>query len=336
MPHDDGPDPAAHLQPAGAEDARVTVVVASRNRRAELLASLARHRAPVVYVDNHSTDGSVAAVRGHLPHVRVIALPRNLGAYARTIGVSHVTTPFVAFADDDSWWAPGALATAATVLAEHPRLALVAARILVGPDERLDPVCREMAASPLPSAAGVPGAPLLGFVACAAMVRTEAFRAAGGFDAVVRFPGEEERLALDLAARGWAMTYLGDVVVHHHPSPIRHGPAARQRGVARSSLLTAVMRLTWRHVAGRAWHAVRAGGPRRAGVVAAGPDLPAALRARQRLPAAVLAQLALLEGRAPSRARAPLLTAPTGAPAHRADPHTKARTDPRMSPEPTR
>ncbi|WP_221934891.1 glycosyltransferase family 2 protein [Georgenia yuyongxinii] len=290
------------------EDARVTVVVASRNRRAELLASLARHRAPVVYVDNHSTDGSVDAVRERLPHVCVIALPRNLGAYARTIGVSHVTTPFVAFADDDSWWAPGALTVAADVLAQHPRLALVGARILVGPDQRLDPVCLEMAASPLPHPAGVPGEPLLGFVACAAMVRTEAFRAAGGFDSLVRFPGEEERLALDLAARGWALTYVDDAVVHHHPSPIRHGPAARQRAVSRSSLLTAVMRLPWRQVAARTLHAVKAGGPRRAGVVSAARDLPAALRMRRRVPGAVVAQLALLEGSAGPGARTPAPT----------------------------
>lgn len=66
------------------EDARVTVVVMSRNRRRELLASLSRHRAPVVYVDNASTDGSAEAVRAAHPDGDVIELDRNAGAYART------------------------------------------------------------------------------------------------------------------------------------------------------------------------------------------------------------------------------------------------------------
>ena len=178
----------------------VTVVVASQNRREELLATLPRHEAPVVLVDNGSTDGTADAVRQARPEVTVIPLDRNVGARARTLGVERAGTPFVAFADDDSWWAPGDLARAAAVLRAHPRLAVLNARILVGPEERLDPACAGMADSPLGTPADLPGPALLGFVACGAMVRTEAFLAAGGFDPVVRFPGEEERLALYLAS----------------------------------------------------------------------------------------------------------------------------------------
>ena len=58
------------------------------------------------------------------------------------------------------------------------------------------------------------------------MVRTEAFLAAGGFDPVVRFPGEEERLSLDLAAAGWGMAYVDSVTVHHHPSPAGTRPSS--------------------------------------------------------------------------------------------------------------
>src|SRR5690554_2645624 len=90
---------------------------------------------------------------------------------------------------------PGALRSAAGALAGHDRLALVNARILVGEEERPDPTCTQMARSPLPGTGGVPGVAVLGFIACAAMVRRDAFLEAGGFDHVVRFPGEEERLA---------------------------------------------------------------------------------------------------------------------------------------------
>lgn len=170
------------------EPAQVTCVIASRNRRDDLLLSLPRHEAPVVLVDNASTDDTVAVVGRVHPEVRVVPLPENLGAVARTIGVEYAGTPFVAFTDDDSWWAPGDLARAVAVMQAHPRLGLLAARILVGPEDRLDPVCTEMAGSPLGTEPDLPGPSLLGFVACAALVRVEAFTAVGGFDRVVRFP----------------------------------------------------------------------------------------------------------------------------------------------------
>lgn len=278
----------------GIEDERVTVVVASRDRREDLLASLPHHRARVIYVDNGSTDGSPEAVTAAFPDVEVIRLPHNVGAVARTIGVRAARTPFVAFADDDSWWAPGALRTAADALADHGRLGLVCARILIGADERPDPVSAEMAASPLPRADDVPGAPLLGFVACAAMVRTDAFLAAGGFDDVVRFPGEEERLALDLATAGWAMSYLEDAVIHHYPSPRRHAPEERQRAIARAATLTALMRLPWRTVVAELRRWVRRSPADRAGVLAGLREAPAALRHRRATPADVLALRTML------------------------------------------
>jgi GT2 family glycosyltransferase len=276
----------------------LTVVVASQNRREDLLATLPRHEAPVVLVDNASTDGTVDAVRAAHPDVDVLCLPRNEGAHGRTLGVARAGTPFVAFADDDSWWAPGDLARAVGIMRAHPRLAVLNARILVGPDERLDQVCVEMAGSPLGTAADLPGPSLLGFVACAALVRTEAFQSVGGFDPVVRFPGEEERLALDLAAAGWGLAYVDDVTVHHHPSDRRENPGRRQAGIARSRVLTAVMRHPLPDVVRVVGDAVRSGRPGMEGLVRSLPGLPAALRRRQVLPEQVQADLRTLAGEA--------------------------------------
>jgi GT2 family glycosyltransferase len=272
----------------------VTVVVASRNRRDDLLATLPRHEAPVVLVDNASTDGTVEAVRSTRPDVTVLPLDRNHGAHGRTLGVARAGTPFVAFADDDSWWAPGDLARAVEVMRAHPRLAVLNARILVGPEERLDAVCRDMAASPLGTPPDLPGPALLGFVACGALVRTEAFEAVGGFDPVVRFPGEEERLALDLAAAGWGLAYVDSVTVHHHPSTRRHDPVRRQAAIWRSKVLTAVMRAPVSDLAGVLVGAVRTGRPGLEGMARAVPDLPAALVRRRPIPADVRSDLRLL------------------------------------------
>jgi GT2 family glycosyltransferase len=268
---------------------RVTTVVATRDRWTDLVGSVPRQQPPVVLVDNGSGDGTPERVRDAFPHVRVIELDHNAGAVARNAGVRAAETPYVAFADDDSWWAPGALDRAADHLDAHPRLGLLAARILVGDDERLDPVCRQMASSPLPPSLDLPGPSVLGFVACGTVVRRTAFLEAGGFDEVVHFAGEEERLALDLASHGWGLAYVDDVVAHHHPSPARGSPDARQALLARNRLLTALMRRPW-SVVGR--DARRAG---RAGLAQAVPRAAGALRRRAVVPSSVEQQLRLLE-----------------------------------------
>jgi GT2 family glycosyltransferase len=290
------PDHRLASTPPVHETQDVTVVVASRDRRDDLLRSLPHHRAPVVLVDNGSTDGTPQAVRERLPHVQVVALPGNLGACARNVGVRAARTPYVAFADDDSWWAPGSLARAADHLRRHPRLSLLAGRILVGPQERLDPLSREMARAPLGRSSDLPGPDVLGFAACGAVVRRDDFLAVGGFDDVVFFAGEEERVVLDLLAAGRGLAYVDDVVVHHHPSPRRHSSQRRARLVVRNRLLTAWMRRPARLAAAETVRALR--GPRveREGALDAVRRLPAALRRRRRLPAHVEHRLAAAGG----------------------------------------
>jgi GT2 family glycosyltransferase len=245
------------LDPFGAADrgqkqsmppspAPVAVVIATRNRGTELLGTLARLRAlheqpPIVVVDNGSSDGTPALVRAHHPGVQVVGLRGNRGGAARTVGVRLVHSPYVAFSDDDSWWAPGALGRAAEFLDRQPRLAVLAARVLVGPEQRLDPVCAEMARSPLPLAPDLPGPAVLGFIACGAVVRRAAFLEAGGFDVRLGVGGEEELLAVDLAARGWGLAYVDEVVAHHHPSPSRD-PSGRRRIQVRNALWSAWLR----------------------------------------------------------------------------------------------
>ena len=229
-----------------ASPARVAVIIATRNRGPELLGTLTRLRAldeqpPIVVVDNGSTDGTAELVRTRCPGVQVVGLRRNHGGAARTVGARLVDSPYVAFSDDDSWWAPGALSRAAELLDRHPRLAVLAARVLVGPDQRLDPVCDEMAHSPLGQAVDLPGPSVLGVVACGAVVRRAAFLDVGGFDVRLGVGGEEELLAVDLAARGWGLAYVEEVVAHHHPSPSRD-PSGRGRIQVRNALWSAWLR----------------------------------------------------------------------------------------------
>jgi GT2 family glycosyltransferase len=205
------------------------VVIATRDRRDSLLRTLDHLTAlpeqpPLVVVDNASRDGSAAAVASRFPEVELLPLERNHGAAARNIGVRHLGTPLVAFSDDDSWWEAGALARAVAILDSQPGVGLLAARILVGDERRLDPVSGQMRSSA--ARPGLPGPRVDGFLACGAVVRGEAFLAAGGFCERFLIGAEESLLTIDLRAAGWELCYADDVVAVHLP----HRSGRRGRG----------------------------------------------------------------------------------------------------------
>ncbi|WP_343233380.1 glycosyltransferase [Streptomonospora sp. PA3] len=289
---------------AGAGD-RVGIVVATRDRREELARTLRRlgrtyPRAPVTVVDNASGDGTADLVRSDFPGVDVVELPRNRGCAARNAGVEANPAAYIAFCDDDSWWAPGSLERAAAAFDAHPRLGLVAASTVVGDSERPDPINEQLAAGLGPAPPGLPGPRVLGFLACAAIVRREAFLAAGGFSDFLFFTHEEALLAQDLAALGWEACYLPQVKAHHHPSLNRPPSAWRRRLELRNRALVCWLR----RPAGRALgETARLAGACRSEPEAPGAladlarRLPGALLRRRRLPPRVERDLRLLERR---------------------------------------
>ncbi|MCW2901247.1 MAG: glycosyl transferase family 2 [Streptosporangiaceae bacterium] len=297
-----GPETSApEAVPAGGIP--VTVVIATRNRRGELLRTVERLRAlpespPVIVVDNASSDGTADEVGARFPEVGLVRLRRNLGALGRNVGVRAAVTPYVAFSDDDSWWDPGALRHAAGTFAGHPRLGLLAARTLVGADRAPDPINEALAATPLRQQDGLPGPPVLGFLACASVVRRRAFLEAGGFSEVLFFIGEERLLAYDLAALGWSSCYVPEAVAVHEPSPIRPPSDWRRRTEMRNDLLTAWLRrparIALRDTVRLAGRGVQDPGSR-AALAGAFRRLPSALLRRRRLPYAVEQAARLIE-----------------------------------------
>jgi GT2 family glycosyltransferase len=273
----------------------------TKDRRDQALATMSRlHALPerprVILVDNGSADGTADSVERSYPDVTVLRAGRNLGAQARTVGVHAAETDYIAFADDDSWWAAGALKRAQELLDAHPRLGLIAARTLVGPDERLDPVSAQMAASPLGTDADLPGPSVLGFLACAAIVRRSAYLQVGGFSPVIFFGGEEALLAQDLAAAGWGVVFVDDIVAHHHPAA--RGPDSdRVRLLLRNALLSIWLRrpasVAARHT-GRVLRGLRDEHVRGA-LLDALRRLPEVVAARRTLPPEVEGQLRMLE-----------------------------------------
>jgi len=280
-------------------DARVGVMILTYNRRDEVTRTVERmlaltERPQIIVVDNRSTDGTRAALSQRFPEVRVLTMAGNLGTAARNAGVAALDVPYVALCDDDTWWEPGSLRRAADLLDAYPRLAVLAGRVLVGPQNRLDPTCREMAASPIGGAGPLPGPSVVGFLAGAAMVRRSAFLEVGGFEPRFFIGGEEELLTLDLLSAGWELSYVDEVVVHHHPSEASRDTARRRMTVTRNHLWVAWMRYPWPwavRATARVALAARADRAARAGLVAGLRGLPWALGRRHVVPAEVRRRL---------------------------------------------
>ncbi|WP_069170326.1 glycosyltransferase family 2 protein [Streptomyces griseus] len=254
-------------------------------------------RPPVIVVDNGTDPAATEALRAHPVGAEVLTPGHNTGALGRNLAVRHARTPYVAFSDDDSWWGPGALGRAAALFDDHPRLGLLAARSLVGPEQDEDPVNALLAGSPLPVDPDLPGRPVLGFLGCACVVRRRAHLETGGYHPLLFFGAEETLLAYDLAAAGWGVAYDSAVVAHHHPDPgARPGRSALLR---RNALLTDWLRrpahVAVRHTARLAAAAVRGDPGAATALRGAAVRLPGALRQRRRLPAGVEHAVRLLE-----------------------------------------
>ncbi|MBP0590291.1 glycosyltransferase family 2 protein [Paraburkholderia sp. LEh10] len=225
---------------------RITVVILTHNRAERLRETLERLRAlperpQIIVADNASTDGTVCMADLSYPDVRIVQCGSNMGAAGRNCAVAHINTEYVAFCDDDTWWEPGSLAQAVRVLDATPRVGVLNARILVGAPGETDPTCLVMRHSPLDSR-GLPGPSLVGYMAGASVFRTSLFRETGGYDARLFIGGEEELLALDVLARGHAISYCDALTVVHHPSPARDS-ALRRRVLARNAAWIAWLRL---------------------------------------------------------------------------------------------
>lgn len=207
----------AHPVPEPAPIDGVTVVVPVRDRAGQLGRCLAAlGPVPVVVVDDASADPAAVARVAATHGVRLVRQAVNTGpAGARTRGLEHVSTPFVAFVDSDvvvtpSWVSDllGHFADPA-VGAVAPRVAATDGTSLL---HRYAAVRGPLDLGPHPAQVG-PGR-RVSYVPTAALLVRRAALEATGFDPALRF-GEDVDLVWRLVDQGWSVRYDPSVVVRH-------------------------------------------------------------------------------------------------------------------------
>lgn len=214
-------------------DAEVTVVVVTFRGAAFLAAcleGLAQQSVPheLLVIDNNSTDGTAALLNGQFPEVDVLRLATNVGfAGGVAAALPRVTTPFVALLNDDAVPDPGwleellAVARVEVHAAAWTSLIALADRpgLINNLGTGLDRKCYGVdVGSGLPLAAAPSKVvDVFGFCGGAALLRTQAVRAVGGFPSAFFIYYEDLDTSWRLRLAGWRIRLVpAAVVIHAH------------------------------------------------------------------------------------------------------------------------
>lgn len=195
---------------------RVSVVLATRNRRAVLESCLERFVAQrgvafeVIVVDNGSTDGTAEAITARFPDVVVVRLADNIGPLALNIGIERARGAYIFRSDDDAYpETETTLAEAAAFLDGHPDVDGLSGEFIdLGRQHRpYYPHAFD------PEAVAPDGLPIAAFIGVCALLRRQAVIDAGGF--WDRFYYEEQDLATRMLAGGSIFRYVPWIRVVH-------------------------------------------------------------------------------------------------------------------------
>ena len=196
---------------------KLSVVIATRNRRDVLLRTLQRletdalphaRGVELIVVDDGSTDGSPQTLQRQHPGVQLVARPRSDGpCAARNDGIAAARGQYVLFLDDDSYPLEDAASRMLDYLDAHPRAAA-----LVGSVQRPD---GQHEASALPAV----------MIACATCVRKSALDAVGGFPREFTRQAEEYDLSFRLWQAGWTVERFEDLAFFHEKAAHGRPPA---------------------------------------------------------------------------------------------------------------
>lgn len=222
----------------------VTVVIATRNRKADLrraLRSVVAQDVPceVLVMDDHSDDGTPAMVREEFPRVRLVAAARSSGYIAeRNYAAQLATGTIIVSIDDDAEFSTPSVVRQTIADFRHPRIAAVSIPhqdVLIGPAFK----------TPTPPAPG--HWVVASYVGTAHAVRRDVFLQLGGYRVTLVHNGEERDFCTRLLNFGF-VTALGTAdPILHYASPVR-AAWRNQMLERRNDLCNAVWNVPFPHV----------------------------------------------------------------------------------------
>ncbi|RQP22107.1 glycosyltransferase family 2 protein [Piscinibacter terrae] len=233
------------VEPVGARQAPVTVVIPTYNRAADLqralrnLGAQSAGRLQVVIVDNSSTDNTKEVIEGLMPswegRLRYIRKKPEGPAAARNTGMAAATTPYVLFHDSDVELTPDWVERALAHLEADASLGAVGGYIVYafepgrvnaygGDLGRMGLAWDIGEGSLLDSKQG--SAPRI-WINCSAMLaRVPAVQQAGGFDETFFYGYEDSDVGWRLNITGHRVAVFPDLVARHHVEPSPGGAHA--------------------------------------------------------------------------------------------------------------
>ncbi len=190
----------------------------------------------VLVVDNASTDGTADEIAGHPLHPRVLRMTRNTGyAGALAAALPQVSTPLMAWLNDDAEPEPGWLAALEKAL-DGDDMAAAAASVLYAGDGTVSST--GVALTRIGYGRDTIAALPFGFCGGAALLRTDALRAAGGVPDSLFCYYEDTDTSWRLRLSGYRVLAVPSAGVRHvGGASARHGTAAFHRWNERNRLL---------------------------------------------------------------------------------------------------
>jgi GT2 family glycosyltransferase len=194
--------------------------------------------ASILVIDNASDDGTAQILgRYAADHaaIRVVRMARNLGfAGGVAAALDHVWTEFVALLNDDATADPGWLGALRRALEHRPAAAAATSQVLLASSGMINNAGVALTNSGYgydigfgdPPARHAHSREVFGFYGGAALLRTDALRAVGGFPARFFLYYEDTDTSWRLQLAGWSVVYEPSArVVHQHGASA--GPASR-------------------------------------------------------------------------------------------------------------
>lgn len=207
----------------------ISVAILTWNRVSKLLEALESVKAQtrsadeIVVVDSASRDNTCTIINRIYPDIKLIRLHRNLGCpMGRNLSLANCSSDVIYSLDDDARLHPKCLEIVEQVFTDHPKVGIVASKVLMEMNPSSVQVAQQLSKSPRRTVRFLGGA-------CA--IRREVLEKAGYYPNDFWRQSEEADLALRAIDVGFELWYAPAAIMLHPP------------GIADSS--TALDHTTW-------------------------------------------------------------------------------------------